>query len=81
MSSVRWTKHLKDKESKVAFELRLAHSKDILSVLKNIIEEDLSNVDKAMLKVEAYEKGAWSYFQADQLGSKRSLIKLLELLP
>jgi hypothetical protein len=51
------------------------------SVLKNILEEDIRTVDKAMMSKDNYQMGAWEFFQADQIGSKRTLIKLLELIP
>jgi len=78
--SVRWTKHLKDSEKK-GMEERLANCSDVFSVLKNILEEDIRTVDKTMLSKDNYQMGAWEFFQADQLGSKRTLIKLLELIP
>ena len=78
--SVRWTKHLKDSD-KVKLEERLINCADVLSVLKNILEEDIRTVDKAMMSKDNYQMGAWEFFQADQIGSKRTLIKLLELIP
>lgn len=78
--SMRWTKHLKDGQKK-EFETRLVNAVDIFSVLKNIIEEDVRAIDKSMLSKESYDLNAWPFFQADQLGSKRTLIKLLDLIP
>jgi hypothetical protein len=78
--SMRWTKHLKDDQKK-EFETRLVHAVEIFSVLKNIIEEDVRVIDKNMMSKESYDLDAWPFFQADQLGSKRTLLKLLDLIP
>ena len=79
-ASVRWTKHLKDGQKK-EFETRLVNSADIFSVLKNILDEDIRAIDKSMMSKDSYDLDAWPFFQADQLGSKRTLIKLLDLIP
>lgn len=81
MLSSRWTKHLKDKESKQKFEERLLLAQDIWDVLKNIIEEDLNAVDKDIMNKDNYFMPAWSEFQADRIGSKRALQKVLNLIP
>jgi hypothetical protein len=34
-----------------------------------------------MLSKDTYDLHSWPFFQADQLGSKRTLIKLMDLIP
>ena len=79
--SMRWTKHLKEAKAKAELEARLSSCNDVLSVLKNILEEDLKALDKNMMSKDHYNTECWAYFQADQMGSKRTLTRIMELLP
>ena len=80
VSSLRWTKHLKDDKAKAELVARLSNCQDVLSVLKNLLEEDLRAIDKSMMSKDHYNMDSWAYFQADLMGSKRTLTKVLELL-
>jgi len=81
MASSRWTKHIKDKTAKVEYEERLQHMSDVWDVLKNILQEDLNALDNDSMNKKHYFMPAWSEYQADRVGSKRTLKKIIELLP
>ena len=81
MASSRWTKHLKDKATKAEYEERLSRMSDVWDVLKNILQEDLNALDKDSMNKDHYFMPAWSEYQADRNGSKRTLKKIIELLP
>ena len=76
----RLTKHLKSQKQKEEFEKRILSCKDVLEVIGNLLEEDLSTIDKDSLNKEHYFMPAWSEYQADRNGSKRQLKKIINLL-
>lgn len=79
--ATRWTKHLKTDKEKSEFTARVANSQEVLNVLRNILEDDLSSVDKSMMDKTHYNTEGWAYFQSDAMGTKRTLTKLLDLIP
>ena len=80
MPAYKWVAHLKTKAQQEEFAVRVVNSKEVLDVLKNILETEVKGLDKAMLDRSHYGLSSWEYFQADQLGSKRALLKVLSLL-
>lgn len=78
--SVRWTKHLKDTEVKAKFVERLYGYTDVLDILRNILKEDLEASRREMLDNENYSLPSWSEFQADNIGTQRTLTKIIDLI-
>jgi hypothetical protein len=81
MASHRWTKHLKEKDQKDDFLKRLSYAKEFMDVLKNILQEDLDALEKEMESKDNYFMPAWSEYQADKIGSRRTLKKIINLIP
>ncbi len=78
--SVRWTKHFKDSESKAKFVERLYGYTDVLDVLRNILKEELEESIRDMRSSENYTLPNWSEFQADKIGTQRTLNKVIDLI-
>ena len=78
--SIRWTKHIKDPDVKAQFVERLYGYTDVLDVLKNILKEDLEESLRSGRSTENYAIPNWSEFQADKIGTQRTLVKLIDLL-
>ncbi len=70
-----WTKHLKDKKDKEAFEVVVRNSKIALERLEDIIKSK-----ERKLKASSYESPSWPFFRADQDGYNRALDEILEIL-
>jgi len=79
--SSRWLKHLPDAATKAEYQNRLHHMHDVWNVLKDILQEDLDALERDGMKKDHYYMPAWSEYQADRNGSKRTLRKIIELLP
>jgi hypothetical protein len=75
-----WIKNLKDKKEEQEFQAALLSSRRVLKRLEEIIEQDISACDKAMLDKNNYSKAAWPYKQADGIGEKRAYTKILNLI-
>ena len=78
--STKWIRHLKDRETKDKFIERLYGYTDILDVLRNILREDLEESVRAMRYSENYTLPNWAEFQADSIGTQRTLTKVIELI-
>jgi len=79
--SSRWLKHLPDASAKKQYQERLTLMQDVWVVLKDILQEDLDALEKDGMKKDHYYMPAWSEYQADRNGSKRTLRKIIDLLP
>lgn len=79
--SMRWTKHLKTKGAKEDFEQRIKGAQEFFDIMKALIEEDLNALEKEIESKDNYFMPAWAEYQADRIGSKRTLKKILNLIP
>lgn len=52
-----------------------------LTVLKEILEDELNNLEANELKSDVYNTSNWAYLQADINGAKRTYRKVIDLLP
>ena len=55
-------------------------AKKVFDKLIEILEMDLQSSIRSSRKVDNYDKPAWSEFQADQLGSQRTLQSVIDLI-
>lgn len=78
--SVRWTKHLKTKEEKEKFTQQLKSSKEVLDVLRGLLEEDLEASRRKSYAEDAYKMASWGLFQADKIAEQRTLFNLMSLI-
>lgn len=78
----RWYKGCKTEEDRAQRDKEIAAARPALNVLRNILEEDLRTVDRDSLKKDHYYLPSWSEYQADRIGAKRELKRIIEdLLP
>lgn len=75
--NLRWTKGL-DEGKKDSVENLIRNSHIVLSRLRDIIEEDLRDLNKA--READYENPSWAFLQAHQNGKQEYARQLLSLL-
>lgn len=68
-----WTKHLSDPEAKANFEMLVRNSVQVLSRLRDMIEEKQNNLLTAESRTSDYDNPSWAYKQADRNGRFASL--------
>ena len=77
--SIQWTQHLKNDADKATLEATIRHSTGALGRLKQILEDQLAELEKDGSKSD-YEKASWAYLQAHRNGEKAKVRELLSLL-
>lgn len=80
MISVDWTKNLSDKKDKQEFEQIVRNSITVLNRLREIIIEYDTALTKSELNRENYDSPSWSHKQADAIGERRGLRRILNLI-
>lgn len=54
---------------------------ELISFLRETINKELALIERQQLSSEAFSKAAWPYYQANALGQKKALLKLLDKIP
>jgi hypothetical protein len=75
----KWTSHLPP-EQREEIEKRLRENKDLLEILYHIVVQKIEAVQRERRKKSAYDKPAFSEFQADCNGYERALEEVLTYL-
>lgn len=75
---LRWVDNLKTPKERTEFFDVLKNNRYVLKRLKEILSEDLSKMDTP--SATDYDSPSWAYKQADLIGQKRQLQKVLDLL-
>lgn len=77
---VKWLKGAKTPEAKKQRKQMIIANRDILDLLKDILTDDLNNLEDNELKADVYNVSNWAYQQADSNGAKRALKKVIDLI-
>lgn len=77
---VKWLKGAKTPEAKTERKKMIIANRDILDLLKDILTDDLNNLEDNELKADVYNVSNWAYQQADSNGAKRTLRKVIDLI-
>lgn len=76
-----WVKDVSNNpEARKEREEIIQAGKPALKVLKNILTKKLEEAERLSTSKAAYDKASWPYYQADQIGAKRTLNEIIELL-
>lgn len=75
-----WTKHLKTAKEKENFESLLRNSTQVLTRLKQILEEKESDLVSAQTRLEDYDTPSWAFKEAHRHGRQAELKALKELI-
>lgn len=75
-----WTQHIQDPEEKAKFEDYLKRSKELFSVLSNLIDVSLKNYEQTELTIKDYEDPNWAYKQAFRNGHKAFAARIKDLI-
>lgn len=78
--SVDWTKHLRDPEAKHNFEQLVRNTVQVLSRMKDMIDEETESLNQAEFNSKDYETPSWSHKQADRIGQRKSLNRVRQWL-
>ena len=76
-----WLKGAKTPEAKTERKAVIQAGVPALLVLKEILEDELKDLEDNELKSEVYNTSNWAYLQADINGAKRTYRKVIDLLP
>lgn len=76
-----WLKGAKTPEAKKERKALIQAALPTLKVLKEILENELDNLEDNELKSDVYNASNWAYLQADINGAKRTYRKVIDLLP
>lgn len=77
---LKWLKGAKTPKAKTERKQMVLASRDILELLKDILTDDLNNLEDNELKADAYNVSNWAYQQADSNGAKRTIKKVIDLI-
>lgn len=80
MASVQWTKHLKTEGAKEDFRVLLGNSTALITRLRELMLEEINNIDNSEYLVSDFEDPSWSHKQAFRNGQKAALKKVVDLL-
>ncbi len=75
-----WTSDLEDPTQKHEFSSRLKENRDLFKRLSAILEKRIGEVSRKRIATAAFEKPAWSEYQADTNGYERALTEVLSLI-
>jgi hypothetical protein len=76
-----WLKGAKTPEAKKERKALIQAAMPTLKILKEILEDELNNLEDNELKSDVYNASNWAYLQADINGAKRTYRKVIDLLP
>ena len=76
-----WLKGAKTPEAKKERKAVIQAALPALTVLKEILQDELNNLEDNELKSDVYNASNWAYLQADINGAKRTYRKVIDLLP
>lgn len=76
-----WLKGAKTPEAKKERKALIQAALPTLKILKEILEDELTNLEDNELKSDVYNASNWAYLQADINGAKRTYRKVIDLLP
>ena len=79
--NIKWLKNLRETESKEKRTALVNGSREILDILKGILEAELDSSRKKKTNKAHYLMPAWSEFQADSNATERTLQQVIDLLP
>lgn len=71
-----WTKHITDPEEKIRFENSVQSSKHVLDRLKDMLDEQERDLNRAETDPRNYETPNWDYRQAHNNGYRQCLAVL-----
>lgn len=74
-----WIANL-DKEATERFTREFKSSRPVLDRLIQILEDKYKAADHDALKREHYNKPSWAEYQADRVGTRRTLLEIQRLL-
>ena len=69
----KWTKNLKTDAGKKEFTEMYVQSLFVLTRLKDILGEEINNIETKMTMRKNYEYASWAYEQADLIGQLAAL--------
>ncbi len=75
-----WTKHLKDQEEKLKFESYVLGSKRLFERMKELLQEEESNLEHMDRSTKAFDNPNWAYRQAYNNGFRSCLAMLNKLI-
>ena len=75
-----WTKHLKTQEEKEQFQKLLLGNKQILKVLKKILDEKDLSLERSENTLESYNTPSWAFKQAHKNGYRSCLEAIKDLI-
>lgn len=78
---MKWLKGLKTDEEKKEFKSNILAAIRVLEKLEEIIDDDIKSLEKKAYSLESYDKPKWDCYQADLMGSIRTLNAIKEILP
>lgn len=76
---LRWTRGLPDDQSQ-SFQNLLRNSSTLLSRLKELLEEELSQITKSESSIQDFEDGNWAVKQAFRNGDRSRIRKVIDLI-
>lgn len=68
----RWTAHLKTEEEKENFRNKVLSSKEVLDRLKDMIDEDVNQLDRSEMDQRVYSIPSWDYLQSHKNGNRQA---------
>ena len=75
-----WLKGAQTPEAKLERKAVIKASVPFIKILKEILEDELNNLESNEIKSDVYNTSNWAYLQADINGAKRTYKKVIDLL-
>ena len=79
--NIKWFKYLREDESKETLKSKILGSREVLDILKRVLEDEVESTRRNKLNKAHYMMPAWSEFQADRNATERTLQQVIDLLP
>jgi hypothetical protein len=76
----RWTQHLNTEEEKERFRNEIHSARRVLERLKDMVDEDLSMMDKSEQDQRIYDLPNWDYRQAHKNGGRQYATQMYNLV-
>ena len=76
----RWVAGLSSEEAE-GVEKKVLANRDLLNILKKIIDEDIESIRRSRLDKKKYFMPAWAEYQAELNGEEQRLLAIRAILP
>lgn len=77
---ITWAKNQPDQAAKTGFERQVVGAKPVLDRLKNILQDNLRDLEESEINIKSFNTPNWAMQQSYKFGYKAALKEIMKLV-